>query len=392
MRWKFPAKVLSLLLRKHSGLVYVSGKLLDSLKSSAISFLYAPRNVMGISEGQQTKILERIYDSKVYYVAVIQKGFIFTNRINNISILSGRSLVPLVSWQWDDHDLTILPDCQNFLLTRQIRLTQPPKFIGTVIVSLLTGTPGNNNYYHWFFDCLSRLCLTNSVIASYQHVKYLVPDDIYSYQKETLKELGITSLQYITSREVSFVSAKTVIATSYPNPQINDPAEWTIDFIRKSFIHLGSPPRTQHEFLYISRRDSLRARRLTNEEYLLSLLNPLGFRTIYLSEISFPEQVNLFANAKMIVGVHGAGFANLVFSRKGAVVCELFSQCYQPVMYQKISRYLQLDYKAINCLSDEPASSAPPCEAWSYSTNLRLSVPDALAISERARVLINDAS
>lgn len=389
-----------LLLRKYSGLVYVAGKLLDSLKSRAISFFYSPRNVMDISESRRTNILEQIYDSKTYYVAVVQSGCMFTNRINNISILSGKSLVPRVSWQWHDHDLRILPDRQNFLLTRQIRLTQPPRYIGSVIVSLLTGTPGNNNYYHWLFDCLSRLWLSRSVIASYQPVKYLVPDDIYPFQKETLKELGISSLQYITSREAPFISTKTLIATSYPNPEINDPAEWTIDFLRKSFMHLGSPPRTNNEFLYISRRDSLRARRLTNEDYLLSLLTPLGFKTVYLSEMSFSDQVNLFVNARMIVGVHGAGFANLVFASRGTVVYEIFSQCYRPIMYEKISRYLQLDYRAIICSSDQPAisdlhSDGDVKSQWSYSNNiasLRLSLRDGLAISEQARVLINNAS
>ena len=56
----------------------------------------------------------------------------------------------------------------------------------------------------------------------------------------------------------------------------------------------------------------------------------------------------------MIVGVHGAGLANLAFASKGAVVYELFSEQFQPDMYERLSLLAGLDYYKIVCEVSEP--------------------------------------
>ena len=384
--------------RRFSGFLYVVKEYFYSLKTLLISCIYAPRNILDVSGNPRTRILRRTLDDHVYHVAVIKPGVVFTNRINNVSILSGKSLVPLVSWQWDDNGLVVLQDKHNFLLTRQIRLTQPPKFYKATIVSLLSGAPANFNYYHWLFDSLPRLWVCDSILDGHLSVKYLIPDDALPFQIETLKELGINRSDCISSRDVPFLAASTLIATSYPNPKVDDPATWTIDFLRKAFLHLREPQRAQSHFLYISRRDSLRSRRLINEEYLLSLLIPLGFTVVCLSEIGFSEQVRLFANAKIVVGVHGAGLANLLFAESGTVVYELVAKCYQPLMFQKISRYLKLDHNTIICASSETTDFCADSDGCNKPTlsfakniaNLEISTRDALAISEQARAMIDN--
>lgn len=44
--------------------------------------------------------------------------------------------------------------------------------------------------------------------------------------------------------------------------------------------------------------------------------------------MSFADQVQLFGEAEIIVGPHGAGFANAVFAQPGATLIELFSPHY----------------------------------------------------------------
>ena len=51
-----------------------------------------------------------------------------------------------------------------------------------------------------------------------------------------------------------------------------------------------------------------------------------------MSELSFLDQINLFYNAKQIVGLHGAGFANLIFSKPGTFVLEFKTQDAAPVI------------------------------------------------------------
>ncbi len=357
---------------KRNGADYIIRKNLLMLKTSIITALYGPTDIAKATDSDELKLIIIVKGFNRYYIAIVKNGLIFTNRVNNINVISNKLFVPFVSWQWHDHELRTVPDNQNDTLTKKIRLTQAPKYINFVVVSLLTGTPGNDNYYHWFFDCLSRLCLTETVINSYKYIKYLIPDDVFPYQKETLAQLGIDSSSYISSRDAPFVQSKLIVVSSYPNQDINNPAEWTIDFIRKSFLHLAKQTNHQDQLIYISRSDSIRSRRLINENHLSSLLVLLGFRIVHLSKINFVDQVTLFANARMVVGVHGAGMTNLVFSQPGTIVCEIFGQAYQPVMFKKISNYLGLKYKPYFTTPTETKrkSSEDVNEMWRYTNNI----------------------
>jgi capsular polysaccharide biosynthesis protein len=71
--------------------------------------------------------------------------------------------------------------------------------------------------------------------------------------------------------------------------------------------------------VYISRRDAT-DRHVRNEEELLSVISELGFSDYALTEYSFSEQVELFAQAECIVGPMGAGFTNMMFAEDPTVV------------------------------------------------------------------------
>ncbi len=76
------------------------------------------------------------------------------------------------------------------------------------------------------------------------------------------------------------------------------------------------------EHLFISR--SLAARgRLADEAPLAEALQARGFAILHLERMDFAAQVAAFLGARTIVGLHGAGLANMVFSPPGAVVVEI---------------------------------------------------------------------
>jgi capsular polysaccharide biosynthesis protein len=77
--------------------------------------------------------------------------------------------------------------------------------------------------------------------------------------------------------------------------------------------------------IYVSRRDTPK-RRLVNEEELFSELRKLGFSRIVPGEMSVPEQVSAFSNASVIVGPHGAGLTNIMFSPPDATIVEICSE------------------------------------------------------------------
>ncbi len=82
-----------------------------------------------------------------------------------------------------------------------------------------------------------------------------------------------------------------------------------------------SPLRNQESF-YISRRDANR-RAMLNEAAFEKVLEKRGIKPVVLSKLNFADKVNLFRSAPLVVGAHGAGFANLIFGHAGRKIVEI---------------------------------------------------------------------
>ena len=80
--------------------------------------------------------------------------------------------------------------------------------------------------------------------------------------------------------------------------------------------------------IFIDRSDSRfnsdpEYRSLSNEDEIKNYLKKKDFVPIRLSEYSFIDQISMFASAQHIIGLHGAGFANIIFCKENTRVSEL---------------------------------------------------------------------
>ena len=82
------------------------------------------------------------------------------------------------------------------------------------------------------------------------------------------------------------------------------------------------PQSAAGERIYISRRDAA-TRRVVNEDEVVDFLKSQGFEVVVAGKLPLSRQIAAFANAKVIVGPHGAGLSNMVFAPPGAKVIEL---------------------------------------------------------------------
>ena len=71
-----------------------------------------------------------------------------------------------------------------------------------------------------------------------------------------------------------------------------------------------------------------------------------NFVSVKLHEINFKEQVDLFNKAECVVGLHGAGFANIIFCKPGTKVIELKNSNAGP-MYENVAKKNDLNYTSI---------------------------------------------
>lgn len=70
-------------------------------------------------------------------------------------------------------------------------------------------------------------------------------------------------------------------------------------------------PAVVQERVFVSRRG---LRSLLNEEEVTDYLRGEGFERVYTEDLSFADQWTLLANAREVVGIHGAGLSSLGFS------------------------------------------------------------------------------
>jgi capsular polysaccharide biosynthesis protein len=202
-------------------------------------------------------------------------------------------------------------------------------------------------YYHWFKDVLSTLHQTLEMMP--EDTIFLVPHGYaktYSgdFYLKSLKALGIGN-----ERVVEFDGAESWTFENFwwqpPAVHPDDQAPGAMQWIGKQIV--DSVPVVQVEKpvrIYIS-RTLPSARVIANEEELLPGLLEIGFQICRLEEVPFEEQVRLFRNAEIVVGPHGAGFTNLIFSRPGTRVIEFLAKGYERRCYWTLCHELGHDYR-----------------------------------------------
>lgn len=110
--------------------------------------------------------------------------------------------------------------------------------------------------------------------------------------------------------------------------------------------------------IYVARGNRAK-RNLKQEPQLINLLESNGFETVYLENKTVDEQIQIFQNARAIVGLHGAGLTNMVWSGQGASVLELFTQqhyndCYRSLAHSCGHKFTSIPVNDGECqLTDE---------------------------------------
>ena len=84
------------------------------------------------------------------------------------------------------------------------------------------------------------------------------------------------------------------------------------------------------------------------------MLAKLDFTFVKLGELTFTKQIEIFNNANLILGLHGAGFANIAFCKPGTKIIELRTNDTGKIL-ENIGLKNELNY---NALEYEPIMSS----------------------------------
>lgn len=209
------------------------------------------------------------------------------------------------------------------------------------------------NYYHRWADSISRIyalhhpvCAELSPIVVYVDSRFskdeilLINGLLPSYAK--LQVLPQPS-RIVSPRTIHlpFLSSDRVDYSQWFKASLGFIPYECLNWLRNSvFRILQINPSPPHRKLFISRRNAS-VRRLLNEDQVADYATKQGFSVVCLEALPLRSQIQMFAEAKVVVAQHGAGLTNLLFSR-GCSVVEILSDCDRQLYFSLLSKSLGL--------------------------------------------------
>lgn len=177
-----------------------------------------------------------------------------------------------------------------------------------------------NTYFHWIIEALPRFWYLSldPALAQLPVVLPYYPES--SFQEQTLASLlpGGRRIPYpgnvVHFKKLLFPTF--LGSAGYSRRQVS----WLNETLRQR-MGAATAEKGQSK-IYISRNDA-HARRVVNEDELMSHLAPRGFVRYTMSNLTVKQQIELFSTAETLVMVHGSACANLVFAPERARVIEI---------------------------------------------------------------------
>ena len=191
------------------------------------------------------------------------------------------------------------------------------------------------NYFHWFTECLPRIC----VLGNTPPFPLLFPAKSERWHLESLGLLGFTKGQIATVDQNCY-EVDSLVFPSFAG-WTGHTAGWALRELRERLWNHSQP--TGARRLYVGRVGTAH-RRVTNEDKLIQALEREGFEIFDGANMSLAGQVKLFAEAELILGVHGAGMTNIISARPGTKIIEIFDPEHFVECYCNLTDGLDLKY------------------------------------------------
>ncbi|MDA9091673.1 glycosyltransferase family 61 protein [Pelagibacteraceae bacterium] len=335
--------------------------ILKNFKNLIFYFFYGKiKKTIKAKNSLSVKLVKIILEKKYSYnIFEIRNSILYNGSVHDCAIIADNRIIKEPSYQYRQNKNK---DVINGKISKNISLkVGTPKIrkkISSTVFSMLSGGAGKNNYFHWLFDVLPRI----AILENYNNRKpdyYLVPSLKYAYQIETLKKMNIPFSKILDGEKNKHLLCNKLIVVDHPYVFKNNPTKsilnipkWIIKWLQTKFKISNQKKKKFPLKIFIDRSDSpyFKTRYMINDKEIKSILIDMGFKIVTLSKLTFEKQIRIFQNAKTIVGLHGAGFANIIFSKAGTKIVEIQSTTSGNVI-KNLAKTCNLNYKKISIKS-----------------------------------------
>ena len=244
-------------------------------------------------------------------------------------------------------------------LFKKVRLGPLRRFSGRAL--LLVGF----NYYHFLIEEIPRIWLASEAgfkINDFDHIIMFSP--IHRSPQLVCERVGISKEKIIPLEKLQHIECEEFYFTTMP---------WhygrTFTLTARNFLRgIYHRTNTSHgRRIYIS-RERCGHGKISNEDELFHELVLMGFEKVVPEDLSFDEQVATFQEAEWIIGAHGAGLTNVIFSSPGCRIIEIRNPIYSAKetyqrrggnIFWRLSGFLGLDYHAFFALPNDTETWVP---------------------------------
>lgn len=265
------------------------------------------------------------------YFMVYPKELVFSPRYGWAMTRKGQIIIDSLPYTY----YALLPGLHDYL-----RAIYPPSNARTFNRIASFRDIGDKNYYHLYNDHLVKFAMFKKYI--HDDVPILVSHILYSkpFFQEAIARSGlkdrtwvVQDKDYVVSKESYFCGTMPITKEYFdyvlailrppkPNPNIN----------RKIFINRGKAS----------------GRCIANISEIQAVVDEFDFESINLDECNLAQQMQIFSEARIVVGIHGAGLTNIIFrAGEELSVIEMFPPNNIPAMFFWICCRYGFDYDAL---------------------------------------------
>ncbi|MEQ8924678.1 MAG: glycosyltransferase family 61 protein [Fulvivirga sp.] len=305
------------------------------LLESEINEYYPDVNVESLREGKSKRdvFLKHRFTKYIYTVknATLEpsKGWVILG-LNKIFLFS----FPMIQDPWDKPKAR--PSTLRYLyilIFRRKRIKCLDKAISIQYAW--------QNYYHFLIDTLPQILLINdSGIDS--RIPIIVPHFFkeIKYVQQFMKLTDIINRPIIIQNKKEYIKVKQLYIAK---DVFCSKGIMRIKSVFRNFTNPSNPLKIA------SLRGKKYGRTIHNFEEIEKILTNKGFKIIEPGDYSFKDQVEMFSNAQIIIGVHGAALTNIIFSKKKSLkLLEILpGNGLIPEHYKNICRQLDYSYLSI---------------------------------------------
>jgi hypothetical protein len=194
------------------------------------------------------------------------------------------------------------------------------------------------NVFHFYNDILPKLFIAK---ARLPNIPLLISEELYVsklfqyyLQFDFVKN---NTWQIVRKNEYLYVKKIHLIKT--PEYNIKN-----LKIIADKALFMTPITSSNKLKLFINRKESS-GRTIANFKDLEPILQKLKFTILYLEDLTVAEQIESFSKAKIIIGIHGAGLTNLIFSYKNnPKILEITASDFMPTHYYWLANSFAFSY------------------------------------------------